>query len=1440
MSTMDEQRGIVTTTTYRQDFPFTGMPVSTTQTYYGASDLSWDNLSGGTVFSSATNEYRTETIQRTNSDRITHFPYLYRSVENQYVVQSSGSVTQTGTLVTTNEYQKFNNNHFNLTRSCVQHHNGEFIGVSGDGCGAGISGSLIKAVITSNSYNLSGADLSEEQGSLTDWTLGRLRSTSVSHTTSAGTDTRHSRFEYITGTADPLRGLLKREIIAPDSTDETLNLTTLHCYDSVGNKTGVVTHSNHYSDVNSCSVSKPLSDNPYQVFRRQTTTYDAAKRYVLSTANDKQTLQTFSGHNRFGQPELVTDINGVTTTWWYDAFGSAFATQKSTGERQLTERRRKAHISQMGVPAVISDFYFAEKISSTNPQGEKAAPDALKFYDKLGRTVATARAGFEADTWYVTLSSYDVFGRQVSTTEPYTWQLSGSEPKRRHYINYDWQGRPVKSTDVSGVVTQITYSTAAHQLTTRTTLTSDTKTQVRTSTSNLLGQTVQVIDDVGAENATIHYTYTPTGKLHTAGVGNNIVTTDHDAYGRKTGMQDKNKGNWDYSYNALGELVTQTKLGQNGNTQNNIVTTFTRDTLGRTTERQVTENGSTERTLYQFDGTHIHQLKTQCFAQGSTGTGCDTTKPVKTFAYDSAGRAHQMTTTINDGTTSHSLTTATTFDTFGRVFQQFDDNDQHYGLRFHYNAQGYQYMQEEARYSNDCQAATNTALNGCANIVYSRVTATNAYGKALSVEQNNGIVTTTNRYDRRTGLLTDRAVRSDNTLIQYNEYQYNDLGNMTLRRRNSLNQTDNANTGAVRAMAHYQDSDLTIAQSLALNTQKFGYDNLNRLTALNGKNWISYDAQGNITHKADVGHYCYDAARPNAVSKTSKTDSSCHNEASYTYDDWGNQTTGRGRTIDYGHFDKAVSITKDSKTTTFAYDTGRNRYQRITDLDGTKQERTLYFGSQERIYERDSSSAPWTLTKTRRNLPGAIQTVYPTGAEDTHFQHKDNLGSVNTVTNENGRIVQKMYFDPWGKKFMLPETMWTDTARNMQAPTLAGILDITPRGFTGHEHVDHADIIHMNGRIYDPTLGRFLQADPFIQAPNNSQSYNRYSYLMNNPLGGTDPSGYIGKFFRKLVGVLTNGIVGEALASIVPELRILSNIVGCAFGNIYQCGAIVAGNAFAGGASVGDSIKAGVFAGISAAAFSAVGKEFVATDGFWANGGLGHIGAHAVTGGVMAELQGGKFGHGFVSAGLSKALGPTYKGIGGDTFMIDNINVAEVVVAGTIGGTISKITGGKFANGAVSAAMGNLFNEQDALKVKSKSDLELGKEALDKLIKQNGLRKSDIIDAERYLKLDMSQEEFLELFPQFKGQSTLAVNMQMDILRRAFNRVAGFKASKELGLSYGEQVVKTGVSAAGGAGILSQIADYLGFGVSELNTIKIDSKTIIKTFGDGYYSYGKK
>jgi RHS repeat-associated protein len=62
--------------------------------------------------------------------------------------------------------------------------------------------------------------------------------------------------------------------------------------------------------------------------------------------------------------------------------------------------------------------------------------------------------------------------------------------------------------------------------------------------------------------------------------------------------------------------------------------------------------------------------------------------------------------------------------------------------------------------------------------------------------------------------------------------------------------------------------------------------------------------------------------------------------------------------------------------------------------------------------------------------------------------------------------------------------------------------------YTGPELTGDFGLINMNGRLYDPVLGRFLNADPVIQLPGFTQSYNSYSYVMNNPLRFTDPTGY--------------------------------------------------------------------------------------------------------------------------------------------------------------------------------------------------------------------------------------------------------------------------------------------------------------------------------------------
>ncbi|WP_126754598.1 RHS repeat domain-containing protein [Pseudidiomarina insulisalsae] len=91
-----------------------------------------------------------------------------------------------------------------------------------------------------------------------------------------------------------------------------------------------------------------------------------------------------------------------------------------------------------------------------------------------------------------------------------------------------------------------------------------------------------------------------------------------------------------------------------------------------------------------------------------------------------------------------------------------------------------------------------------------------------------------------------------------------------------------------------------------------------------------------------------------------------------------------------------------------------------------------------------------------------------------------------TLTDALNQVQEHRSFDAFGKPRYggMVEGNGTLTSLTQGAP-------FTPRGFTGHEHIDSAKLIHMNGRGYDYQIGRFLSVDPFIQAPANSQSHKR-------------------------------------------------------------------------------------------------------------------------------------------------------------------------------------------------------------------------------------------------------------------------------------------------------------------------------------------------------------
>jgi RHS repeat-associated protein len=228
----------------------------------------------------------------------------------------------------------------------------------------------------------------------------------------------------------------------------------------------------------------------------------------------------------------------------------------------------------------------------------------------------------------------------------------------------------------------------------------------------------------------------------------------------------------------------------------------------------------------------------------------------------------------------------------------------------------------------------------------------------------------------------------------------------------------------------------------------------------------------------------------------------------YIYDANGNMTKNNNKIIQWTSFNKPKRFTKSNSNdnTTFVYAPNRSRYQKTqTKASSNTTIATTYIGKlYEQIKQNTSTEHKHFIYADGQLIAINIKTDTTTGTpsipDKTRYLHYDNLGSIDTITNGQGNIVERMAYTAFGQR---RQGDW-----RASDPLLPIIPALTNRGFTGHEHIDEMGFIHMNGRVYDPSIGRFLSVDSTVPYIFKSQSYNRYSYTRNNPLKYKDPSGY--------------------------------------------------------------------------------------------------------------------------------------------------------------------------------------------------------------------------------------------------------------------------------------------------------------------------------------------
>lgn len=804
---------------------------------------------------------------------------------------------------------------------------------------------------------------------------------------------------------------------------------------------------------------------------------------VTNDLNQEVTTKTYPEH---GQAKSITDLNGLTSSTFYDAFGRVEKVTPPAGTGQPAYSWFSSCVGGCDEVVAVSPMVLpigdlASLITYKVTTGSAGSPETTLYKDKFNRVLVAKTQGFDGSSVFVR-TEYDHLGRKLFESIP---SFVVDEVKGVHFTEFDALSRLTKkrTDEPNNQFFTVSYGYSGHETLVQA-LGSRGKLIDMSRTHTGTGQLLKTVDDSGGVT---EYAYDSQGNpIVLQDANGNPIKAEYNALGQKKYVIDPNMGRKDFTYLPFGEVDTEKDAL-------NVITDYDYDILGRLVSRTV--GGSLEAT-FTFDtglrgggGTCEglpHQEEREDLSQGESFS--------RTYSYDSLCRPMASVTNI-DGTNYQQSTQYDSY--FGRV--KGGETVSGVTVESLYNNYGYQ----------------THSKNAANNYVYQQITDMDARLQMTTTHKANGILNEEFNYFEATGQMssvhTDTLAGNQRHRI---DYQYDDFGNLELQ-----------------TVENFDKNSLSVIQS----SENYLYDGLHRLLTatrdIDGTSEVNnylYDAVGNFTKKDDyvagnngfsygnVGRTAGGLAGPNGVRSINKVGGGT---ITYAYDANGNQLTSTGtdstdnKTIIYNAFNKPVSIQKGNITSLFIYDANQMRYKQVKQGQTGGDETTIYIG---KSYEEITYNG---VTTKRQYIGDAIVTE-TVGGNDAGskigFVHRDRLNSVVTITDHNGNVVDNKSYDAFGKP--RAGTMAAIPSASLKAVAAAGVTAIgsfelqTNRGFTDHEHMDDAELIHMNGRVYDYNLGRFLSVDPFIQEPGNSQSMNPYSYIMNNPLAGTDPSGY---YFEK-------------------------------------------------------------------------------------------------------------------------------------------------------------------------------------------------------------------------------------------------------------------------------------------------------------------------------------
>lgn len=724
------------------------------------------------------------------------------------------------------------------------------------------------------------------------------------------------------------------------------------------------------------------------------------------------------------------------------------------------------------------------------------APSQVSWFDVLGRPIKQASGNFD-ESLVATLTDYDALGTVALQSTPY--KIGLTTPTFTSTA-YDAMGRPtvkvltgssldsangnqVREYAYSGRTTTVTVRAANRVLDANGNCPSGSgnlcfKISRR---SNTLGQLMHTAD---ANNGATDFWPGANGPLvaMTDAEGNRTQATVNEL-GQRTQSIDPDQGTWKFTYDALGELLTQTDA-------RGAKTTITaRDALGRTKNRTIVPPASLPSGMsnavfadsWSYDPVNGKGLLDTTTRKRGTDPNNPTSGPVvwqEATAYDIQARTKTVTTTIADGGTQ-TLAYDQTYDTYNRPQTTTYPSN----------------LKVETRYTAYGQ---RSELRNAETLVSYWVGSTvDAWGHITSDGSANGVAGNY-VFDPDTGQATSRSWTKNAAAVTSVAYGYDSFANLR-------------------------------SQSRASNTETYLYDPLQRLTSATRTNGgvtnYGYTASGNLSKKDDYstnvgGAYSYAPANslvnlcgPHAVNAVALNAANGSGNATFACDANGNVIGGSTiTTASFAADNKPVSITRGgtpavpdpSCATSIADRLFCRGFQPATPASGGASQTWAYASDGSKVYETSSRGSTWfgrfgyeKNGNTLRHELGPVVVARNGGVDTVTTILSDRLGS--TVATVDGAGTNERAYDAFGQ-------VRNGNMTNKSPATLA--LNSTIHGFTQHKHADDVRLIHMGGRVFDSALGRFLSVDPVIQNPSNTQSLNPYSYIGNNPLSGTDPTGY--------------------------------------------------------------------------------------------------------------------------------------------------------------------------------------------------------------------------------------------------------------------------------------------------------------------------------------------